>query len=108
MNAIRPQQTISQTGDSLPPDGNATTAASAALPPTPAGQAALAAAQALARKATAPATLRAYKADWTHLPNGAMRMASSPSRQHQPPLAPTSPASRVATRRQPFAGGCPP
>ena len=27
---------------------------------------ALAAAQALARKATAPATLRAYKADWTH------------------------------------------
>jgi integrase len=35
-------------------------------PLTPAGQAALAAAQALARKATAPATLRAYKADWTH------------------------------------------
>ena len=34
--------------------------------PTVSGQAALAAAQALARKATAPATLRAYKADWTH------------------------------------------
>jgi integrase len=34
--------------------------------PTAAGQAALAAAQALARQATAPATLRAYKADWTH------------------------------------------
>ena len=33
---------------------------------TPAGQAALDAAQALARKAAAPATLRAYKADWTH------------------------------------------
>jgi integrase len=36
------------------------------LVPTPAGAAALAAAQALARKAAAPATLRAYKADWTH------------------------------------------
>jgi len=34
--------------------------------PTPAGQAALAAAQALAKKATAPATLRAYKGDWAH------------------------------------------
>ena len=34
--------------------------------PTVSGQAALAAAQALARKATAPATLRAYKADWSH------------------------------------------
>jgi integrase len=36
------------------------------LPVTPAGQAALAAAQALARQATAAATLRAYRADWTH------------------------------------------
>jgi integrase len=36
------------------------------LVPTAAGQAALAAAQALARQATAPATLRAYRADWTH------------------------------------------
>ena len=34
--------------------------------PTPAGAAALAAAQVLAQKATAAATLRAYKADWTH------------------------------------------
>jgi integrase len=34
--------------------------------PTDAGQAALAAAQALARKASAPATLRAYRADWQH------------------------------------------
>jgi len=33
---------------------------------TAAGSAALAAAQALAKQATAPATLRAYKADWTH------------------------------------------
>ena len=38
------------------------------MPPQPTnlGQAALATAQALGRKATAPATLRAYKADWTH------------------------------------------
>ena len=36
------------------------------MTPAPAGQAALEAAQALARKATAPATLRAYKADRTH------------------------------------------
>jgi integrase len=42
-------------------------AAGALVPiPTDAGQAALAAAQALARKASAPATLRAYKADWQH------------------------------------------
>ncbi len=34
--------------------------------PTAAGQAALDTAQVLARKAAAPATLRAYKADWTH------------------------------------------
>ena len=34
--------------------------------PTSAGQAALDAAQALARRATAPATLRAYRADWAH------------------------------------------
>jgi len=34
--------------------------------PTAAGQAALDTAQAMARKAAAPATLRAYKADWTH------------------------------------------
>ena len=33
---------------------------------TPAGQAALEVAQTYARKAAAPATLRAYKADWTH------------------------------------------
>ncbi len=37
---------------------------------TDAGKAALAAAEALARKAAAPATLRAYKADWTPLPPG--------------------------------------
>jgi integrase len=35
-------------------------------PLTPAGRAALAQAQDYARKSSAPATLRAYKADWTH------------------------------------------
>ena len=40
--------------------------AASALTPTASGQAALAAAGALARKAAAPATLRAYRADWTH------------------------------------------
>jgi integrase len=44
----------------------ATPAGQAALVATPAGQAALVAAQMLAKQATAPATLRAYKADWTH------------------------------------------
>jgi integrase len=38
----------------------------AAVPLTPEGAAALDAAQELARKSAAPATLRAYKADWTH------------------------------------------
>ena len=53
-------------GEILPPDSGATPARSAAPAPTSAGQAALAAAQALAKQAAAPATLRAYKADWTH------------------------------------------
>ena len=45
----------------------ATPTGAAVLPaPTAAGAAALAAAQALARQAAAPATLRAYKADWQH------------------------------------------
>ena len=39
---------------------------SASLQPTREGAAALAAAQELARKSSAPATLRAYKADWIH------------------------------------------
>jgi len=54
---------VAASGEILPPE-----TAPAALParPTAAGQAALAAAGALARRATAPATLRAYKADWTH------------------------------------------
>ena len=37
-----------------------------ATTPNAAGQAALATARALARNAAAPATLRAYKADWAH------------------------------------------
>jgi integrase len=53
-------------GERLPPatDATALTALPAAL--TPAGEAALAAAQALAQQATAAATLRAYRTDWTH------------------------------------------
>jgi len=45
---------------------NAVAAPERSAAPTAAGQAALDTAQALARKAAAPATLRAYKADWTH------------------------------------------
>src|ERR1700761_5583446 len=50
-------------GDILPPEAGPTHVAGV---PTPAGEAALAAAQAFAGRATAAATLRAYKADWTH------------------------------------------
>src|SRR5580658_3923825 len=45
---------------------------------TDAGKAALAAAEALARKAAAPATLRAYKADWTHYAAWCTKMGFSP------------------------------
>jgi integrase len=45
---------------------------------TDAGQTALAAAEALARKAAAPATLRAYKADWTHYAAWCATMGFSP------------------------------
>jgi hypothetical protein len=48
----------------LPPEPQETATVEIAVAATPAGQAALAAAQALAKQATAPATLRAYKADW--------------------------------------------
>jgi integrase len=66
MDEAAPNRRIARSGDILPPDASPTTTAEASLVPTPAGAAALAAAQALARKAAAPATLRAYKADWTH------------------------------------------
>ena len=45
---------------------------------TYAGQTALAAAEALARKAAAPATLRAYKADWIHYAAWCASMGFSP------------------------------
>ena len=61
MNRVR-----AGTGEILPPTQD-DAAAAAVLPAlTPAGAAALATARALAQKATAAATLRAYKADWTH------------------------------------------
>src|SRR5208337_2471324 len=50
----------------LPPTVAATAVAPAVPPLTAAGEAALAAARDLAKNATAAATLRAYKADWTH------------------------------------------
>jgi hypothetical protein len=52
-----PIQAITVAGDRLPPEPGVT---AAALLLSPAGQAALAAAQALAKKATAAATLRGY------------------------------------------------
>ncbi len=65
MNETASRRRSTAQDETLPPTGPiATTGTDRAL--TPAGQAALAAAHALARKATAPATLRAYKADWTH------------------------------------------
>jgi len=51
--------------DGHDPDG-AVALPERSVEPTVAGQAALDIAQAMARKAAAPATLRAYKADWTH------------------------------------------
>jgi hypothetical protein len=53
--------------DILPPTVAGDSAVQASLSvPTPAGLAALDAAQRFARSASAQATLRAYKADWTH------------------------------------------
>jgi integrase len=66
MDVKAPNRAIAGPADIRPPDAR-DTAASARLPAlSPAGEAALAAAQALAKQAAAPATLRAYKADWTH------------------------------------------
>ena len=62
MDDATPNRAIPGPGEILPPNASAATT----VAPTPAGQAALAAAQALAKQAAAPATLRAYKADWTH------------------------------------------
>jgi integrase len=73
MDVTSPNRTLAgrpsmrgRAGETLPPEVAAAAVAAALPAPTASGQAALAAAQALAKKATAPATLRAYKADWTH------------------------------------------
>ncbi len=58
-----PEHTSSDPNGTAP---NALAESERSVAPTAAGQAALDIAQALARKAAAPATLRAYKADWTH------------------------------------------
>jgi integrase len=66
MDPLRFARSITRQGEVLPPTADPAATAAAEPQSTPAGEAALAAAQALARKAAAPATLRAYKADWTH------------------------------------------
>jgi len=47
-------------------DAAAATDGAVQVPPSPQAAAALAKAQAYARQSAAPATLRAYKADWSH------------------------------------------
>jgi integrase len=66
MDAKAPNRTIAVSEDILPPQDRDSSSLVAAQALTPAGQAALATAQALAKKATAAAILRAYKADWMH------------------------------------------
>jgi hypothetical protein len=61
MTETLPVSHSDETAHSVSVVGSAGTAALSA-----AGQAALAQAAALAKKASAPATLRAYKSDWTH------------------------------------------
>ena len=63
MSEQPPHRILAGPGEILPPDTASTTIAGV---PTPSGEAALAAAQAFAGRATAAATLRAYKADWMH------------------------------------------
>ena len=55
-----------EAASAAPAETSMAVAVSGRAQPTAAGQAALDAAQALSRHAAAPATLRAYKADWTH------------------------------------------
>jgi hypothetical protein len=71
-----------------------------ALALIPAGQAALAAAQALARNATAPATLRAYKADWTHFAQwcAAHGFVARPRRAGDRPRLPRQPRRQLRVR----------
>jgi hypothetical protein len=61
-------------------------------------------AQALARKATAPATLRAYKADWAHFPKWCAEHSFTPVPRRRRQRAPTSPAWPTTMRRPPSAG----
>src|SRR3978361_695019 len=62
MEPTPPHRSLVTRPEILPPADSSSTALALA----PSGAAALAAAQVLAKKAAAPATLRAYKADWTH------------------------------------------
>jgi hypothetical protein len=66
MPAPAPIPTITTSADEILPPATGLAVAADASPRIAAGQAALAAAQTLARQATAAATLRAYEADWTH------------------------------------------
>jgi integrase len=67
MTATHPDSPPVRLGTSLaPPQEIAVVPPAPSTALTPEGEAALAAAQALARNAAAPATLRAYRADWTH------------------------------------------
>src|SRR5208337_5411347 len=72
---------------------------------TAAGEAALAQAQTLARRAAAPATLRAYKADWTHYAAWCAQAGFVPV-----PAAPATPRISPAwlrpTRQRRSAGAC--
>ena len=83
------KQRLAGAGDILPPEAGPTPVAGV---PTPAGEAALAAAQAFAGRATAAATLRAYKADWTHFSQWCAAHGFVRCRRHPPPSAPISPA----------------
>jgi integrase len=66
MDRTTPSQPIAAPADILPPAVRPAWVAAPILAPTASGQAALEAAQALAKQAAAPATLRAYRADWSH------------------------------------------
>jgi hypothetical protein len=55
-----PSRAIASPGEILPPEASPTTVDTGAMVPTPGGEAVLAAAQAWARKAAAPAILRTH------------------------------------------------
>ena len=65
---------------------------------TAAGLAALAAAEGLARQSMAPATLRAYRADWTHFTQWCASVGLSPI-----PAAPTTLAAYLASQAESHA-----